>query len=171
MKKFLIIFMICLTAFTLLACNSGGGNQSDGESVKESVLESVSISESLSVSESESVSLSESVSTSESESESASTSESLSESESESQQPIFCRITFDSNGGSQVDGVTLEIGSKITKPQNPVKSNYQGEYEFLGWYLGDELWDFENGVVTQDITLVAKWKLVEGYTKPYLPKN
>ena len=42
---------------------------------------------------------------------------------------------------------------------------------FLGWYYGDTEWDFENNAVTEDITLVAKWKLVGNYTKPFLPKN
>ena len=41
----------------------------------------------------------------------------------------------------------------------------------LGWYYEGELWDFENGVVTQNMTLVAMWKEGEHYTNPFLPKD
>ena len=155
MKKILFIFIICLTAISLLACAPRVESQPESESrvESESKIESVLVSESESESESESIS------------------ESASESNSESEEQKFALITFDSNGGSAVDSVTVEIGSKITKPQNPVKSTVDGEYEFLGWYYNGEAWDFENGVATQNMVLVAKWKLVEGYTKPFVPKD
>lgn len=169
MKKILFIFIICLTAISLLACAPRVESQPESESrvESESKIESVLVSESESESESESIS----ESASESEYTSESISESASESNSESEEQKFALITFDSNGGSAVDSVTVEIGSKITKPQNPVKSTVDGEYEFLGWYYNGEAWDFENGVATQNMVLVAKWKLVEGYTKPFVPKD
>ncbi|MBQ8726678.1 MAG: InlB B-repeat-containing protein [Clostridia bacterium] len=173
MKKILFIFIICLTAISLLACAPRVESQPESESrvESESKTESVLVSESESERESESISESISESASESEYTSESISESASESNSESEEQKFALITFDSNGGSAVESVTVEIGSKITKPQNPVKSAIDGEYEFLGWYYNGEAWDFENGVATQNMVLVAKWKLVEGYTKPFVPKD
>ena len=45
-------------------------------------------------------------------------------------------------------------GTKLEAPTDPTKQNYR----FLGWYLGETLWNFENNTVTSDITLKAKWE-------------
>ena len=70
-------------------------------------------------------------------------------------------VTFDSQGGSSVDGVTgLSYGSKVTKPADPARENY----EFLGWYeddAGTTPWDFGTDTVTENTTLYAKWKQVK----------
>ena len=73
------------------------------------------------------------------------------------------RVVFDSDGGSAVDSVTVKAGSKLTEVI-PVKATLEKQYEFEGWYFGDKKWDFENDVVTEDITLKAKWKLIGDYT-------
>ena len=65
-------------------------------------------------------------------------------------------VSFDSQGGSGLSPVTVPEGSKITKPSNPVK---EGE-TFLGWYkenMYTTIWDFEKDVVTQNLTLYARW--------------
>lgn len=65
-------------------------------------------------------------------------------------------VTFDTNGGSAVDPVTVDAGSTVTKPADPTKSGYT----FGGWYKDSTLqtpWDFANGTVTADTTLYAKW--------------
>ena len=41
----------------------------------------------------------------------------------------------------------------ITKPDNPTKEGYT----FLGWYIDDEEFNFED-LVKSDLTLVAKWE-------------
>ena len=67
------------------------------------------------------------------------------------------KVKFDSNGGSEVSSVDVASGEKVTKPAEPTKSGY----EFKGWYKDEALtkeWDFENDVVTADITLYAKWE-------------
>lgn len=64
--------------------------------------------------------------------------------------------SFDSQGAEAVAAQTLPEGSKLTPPTIPSKMNA----EFLGWYLGDAKWDFASDTLTQDITLVAKWKAV-----------
>ena len=65
-------------------------------------------------------------------------------------------ITFDSHGGSLVPDQVVEHGSKITKPQDPIKLGY----EFVNWtYKGDE-WSFVDFIVTEDMTLDANWNIV-----------
>ena len=68
------------------------------------------------------------------------------------------KVEFDSNGGSTVPAIeNVASGSKITKPADPTKSGY----EFKGWYKDAALtapWDFDNDVVTENITLYAKWE-------------
>lgn len=64
-------------------------------------------------------------------------------------------VTFDSGDGSTVPAVTVAHGSKIDKPADPTLTGYHCD----GWYKdsASTLWDFDNGVVTGDITLHAKW--------------
>ena len=67
------------------------------------------------------------------------------------------KVKFDSNGGSEVSSVDVVSGEKVTKPADPTRSGY----EFKGWYKDEALtdpWDFENHVVTADMTLYAKWE-------------
>lgn len=65
---------------------------------------------------------------------------------------------FDSNGGSDVESVFNIAGnSRLTKPADP----HNDGYTFTGWYKDagcTVLWDFENDLVTGDITLYAGWK-------------
>ena len=64
-------------------------------------------------------------------------------------------ITFNSNGGSNVSSISAQYGSKITKPADPVKTNYI----FGGWYSDSELtnpYTF-NTMPAKNITLYAKW--------------
>lgn len=62
------------------------------------------------------------------------------------------KITFDTNGGSNVAEVVVEEDSKVSKPVDPTKEGY----EFAGWYYNDELYDFSKPV-TGDIVLEARW--------------
>lgn len=70
-------------------------------------------------------------------------------------------ITFDSDGGSSVKTITVEKGSKATRPANPTKSGYT----FAGWYNGETLFDFDTAI-TANITLVAKWTKGGDITNP-----
>ena len=65
-------------------------------------------------------------------------------------------VAFDTSGGSAVGPVTVDAGSTVTKPADPMKSGHN----FGGWYKDSTLqtpWDFANGTVTADTTLYAKW--------------
>lgn len=64
-------------------------------------------------------------------------------------------VTFDFDGGYVTSGKQYVItGGKITEPTSPSKTSHR----FLGWYLGDEEWDFNKNTVTQNVTLKAKWQ-------------
>ncbi len=62
-------------------------------------------------------------------------------------------ITFDSDGGTPVESIKVKTGEIALEPEAPTKENS----EFLGWYLDEELFDFENNKIEENITLVAKW--------------
>ena len=66
-------------------------------------------------------------------------------------------VTFNSKGGSAVESKAVLAFEKVEKPQDPT---FEG-YTFLGWYKEDaclQEFDFETEVITEDITLYAKWK-------------
>lgn len=72
-------------------------------------------------------------------------------------------VTFDSNGGTTIDGIYVEEGQVVTKPENPTKNGYT----FKEWKLNGVTYDFNNPI-TKDITLVAEWnkKVEQPVTKP-----
>lgn len=73
-------------------------------------------------------------------------------------------VKFESDGGSAVNAVTVKSGEKIPEPKSPVKATLEKQYAFKGWYYQDKKWDFENDVVTENITLTAKWELTGDFT-------
>ena len=66
------------------------------------------------------------------------------------------KVSFITNTEQTINDVTVKYGEKIEKP-NITNSDC---FEFIGWYLNDEIYDF-NSKVTSDITLVAKWEKVK----------
>ncbi len=62
-------------------------------------------------------------------------------------------VNFDTDGGSEVEGQEVLSGKKAHQPQAPIKDGYA----FIGWYLGEEEWSFAGHIVTEDITLKARW--------------
>lgn len=53
-----------------------------------------------------------------------------------------------------VEKILVEEGNKVIEPEEPSKK----DYVFLGWFVGDSEYDF-NEVVTKDIILTAKYEL------------
>ena len=78
----------------------------------------------------------------------------------------FCVVTFDANGGTPAPGAqTVVEDGTATAPKAPTKEGYT----FAGWQLDGKKYDFSKPV-TEDITLVAKWKKKEEST-PSTPKD
>jgi uncharacterized repeat protein (TIGR02543 family) len=72
---------------------------------------------------------------------------------------VYYTVTFDVDGGSSVSPVQVEENELITEPAEPSKFGYT----FEGWFIEatfDTLWDFDVDIVTEDITLYAKWEEV-----------
>lgn len=69
-------------------------------------------------------------------------------------------VSFDTDGGSEVAPVAVTAGKTVTQPAAPTKESAEYNYVFLGWYIGETAWDFTT-VITEDITLVAKWEQKE----------
>lgn len=65
-------------------------------------------------------------------------------------------VSFDTDGGSIISEQEIKKGELAIAPDDPTKLGY----EFIGWYLGNEKWDFTNEV-SEDIKLVAKWNLIK----------
>ncbi|MBQ9481501.1 MAG: leucine-rich repeat protein [Clostridia bacterium] len=78
------------------------------------------------------------------------------QSESAEIEKVYHTVSFDTTGGSEVPAATVKHGEKVTAPEDPVKKGYN----FIGWYIGEEKWSFigEGYVVTENITLYAKWE-------------
>lgn len=69
-------------------------------------------------------------------------------------------VSFDSQGGSEVDVQTVEQGDKVTEPTAPTRT----DYAFGGWYKESgcsNAWNFTTDIVTENITLYAKWMSID----------
>ncbi|MBR2337147.1 MAG: InlB B-repeat-containing protein [Clostridia bacterium] len=173
--------LVFVLSVCLICC--GGKEESSKSSEKTSEIQSVESVESLEESQSQIESEEQSQSQSDGEEsasdvesssdiESSSDEESTSEEESESEEvDTYYTVTFDSNGGSQVADATVRAGDKVAKPTDPKKSDKDGEYEFVRWLYNGVEWNFDMDTVSGDITLVAEWRKVEGYTPPFLPED
>ena len=62
-------------------------------------------------------------------------------------------VTFNSNGGSMISNLKVELNGLITKPTDPTKEGHK----FLGWYIDESFttaWDFEkNPVIVKPVNL------------------
>ncbi len=163
MKKKL--FLTALLAFMMLSAVACGKSKEDS-----SVQSSVTSENSESSETPETSETPESSETPET-SETPESSENPETSEGGEKEEIYYTVTFDSDGGSEVASTSVLEGGKVVKPTNPQKSSNTAEYEFLYWEYNGKEWDFEKDVVTENITLVATWKVVNTYTPPFLPKD
>jgi len=65
-------------------------------------------------------------------------------------------VSFDADGGSVVDSLTVKHGEAAAKPADPTKEGYT----FAGWFAGDAAYVFDTAV-TADVALKAKWTINE----------
>ncbi len=67
-------------------------------------------------------------------------------------------VQFDKDGGGGTAITqTVKQDEYVSKVDNPVKKGY----EFIGWYYKGELWVFTNNTVQENMTLTAKYEIVE----------
>ena len=156
--KFLIVLVISVFfAVSLSGCFDDGEADNTSSSLNTSI-ESPVTSESF---HGESLSSSESDNDSDNDDSANASEERISE--SQRNDDLFT-VRFDSDGGSAVNAITVKSGEKIPEPKSPVKATLEKQYAFKGWYYQDKKWDFENDVVTENMTLTAKWELTGDFT-------
>lgn len=75
-------------------------------------------------------------------------------------------VSFDSNGGTEIETQSIISQGKVTEPTPPTKDGYT----FAGWFTDDdtfqEEWTFASDTVSEAFTLHAKWTENE-YTITY----
>lgn len=75
-------------------------------------------------------------------------------------EPPVITITLKLNGAGEDIFLQADENGHVTKPEDPVREGYV----FGGWYTDEactEAFDFENAVVTEDLTLYAKWTKID----------
>ncbi len=76
--------------------------------------------------------------------------------EADGEQSDTLTVTFDSQGGSPVEGQTVPANSLLTEPAAPVRAGYI----FGGWFMDaacTQQWYFASSTGMGEITLYAKW--------------
>ena len=71
----------------------------------------------------------------------------------------YCTVKFDLAGGNTeqpLHNLAIEEGKKIVEPTEPTREGYN----FIGWYIGNEKWNFAINTVSGDITLKARWERI-----------
>lgn len=63
-------------------------------------------------------------------------------------------VKFDTGTECKIDEIKVESGKLVSQPDYPVREGYY----FSGWYYQNELWDFSDSIVTENIVLIAKWE-------------
>lgn len=74
-------------------------------------------------------------------------------------------VSFDSNGGSDIDPQRVQYNDAVSQPDNPTLDGY----EFAGWTLDGDAYDFDTPV-TSSITLKAVWKKLTPSIKTHTVK-
>ena len=72
-------------------------------------------------------------------------------------------VSFDSDGGSKVNSITVEEGNKLTLPKDPTKENSV----FNGWFNSKNVQIKSGTVINENMTLKAHWRKYtcpSGYT-------
>ena len=75
---------------------------------------------------------------------------------------VASKVTFNTNGGNEVDFQLINNGEKAIKPENPSKENAT----FVNWYKDEALttvFDFDNEVINEDTIIYAKWQDLGDY--------
>ena len=66
----------------------------------------------------------------------------------------YIKVSFNADTDEIIDSIKILKGESIKELPTPNKE----DYEFIGWYLEDELYD--NGEIHSDVTLIAKYEKI-----------
>ena len=72
------------------------------------------------------------------------------------------KITYQVNGGTEIENDSVFQGEKIIRPENPTRKGCV----FGGWYIDKdftEIWDFDNDTISEDVVLYAKWNYTDAF--------
>jgi hypothetical protein len=66
---------------------------------------------------------------------------------------VYYKVNFDGVEDDYISNQVVLEGGKINEPKEPVKDGFI----FLGWFLGEEKYDFSKNIF-EDLNIEAKWK-------------
>ena len=77
-------------------------------------------------------------------------------------------LSFETNGGSLIDALSVTYDMDVTLPEDPIRTGYQ----FEGWYEDDLLTDeyISAAMPASDMTLYAKWQILN-YTITFMNED
>ena len=79
------------------------------------------------------------------------------DSKEDKKEPVTITITFDTNGGSKIDSVTINKETELILPEEPTLEGYV----FKGWIDKNEMPIYNKVIFAEDTTLYAVWEKVD----------
>ena len=81
----------------------------------------------------------------------------MKDSKEDKKEPVTITITFDTNGGSKIDSVTINKETELILPEEPTLEGYV----FKGWIDKNEMPIYNKVIFREDTTLYAVWEKVD----------
>lgn len=81
----------------------------------------------------------------------------MNDSKEDKKEPVTITITFDTNGGSKIDSVTIKKETELILPEEPTLDGYV----FKGWIDKNEMPIYNKVILREDTTLYAVWEKVD----------
>ena len=78
----------------------------------------------------------------------------MKDSKEDKKEPVTITITFDTNGGSKIDSVTIKKETELILPEEPTLDGYV----FKGWIDKNEMPIYNKVIFAEDTTLYAVWE-------------
>ena len=81
----------------------------------------------------------------------------INDSKEDKKEPVTITITFDTNGGSKIDSVTINKETELILPEEPTLEGYV----FKGWIDKNEMPIYNKVIFAENTTLYAVWEKVD----------
>lgn len=81
----------------------------------------------------------------------------MKDSKEDKKEPVTITITFDTNGGSKINSVTIKKETELILPEEPTLDGYV----FKGWIDKNEMPIYNKVIFAEDTTLYAVWEKVD----------